>query len=102
MIHEEKDVNGSETGKERITIPAFDLYGKEVDDGNRRERITTHAYEIRASPKTAEMFKNLLCKISNEGNTNLKPISYGINVVLKKELNTILLFNIIFSSKTWQ
>ena len=40
MIHTEKDSNGKET--ERIIIPAFDLYGKEVGDSNRQERITTH------------------------------------------------------------
>ena len=81
MIHTEKDSNGKET--DRIIIPAFDLYGKEVGDSNRRERITTHVQEICISPKNAEMLKNLFCKISNEGNTNLKFIPYGIHVVSK-------------------
>ena len=81
MIHTEKDSNRKET--DRIIIPVFDLYGKKVGDGNGRDRITTHAYEIRTSPKNAEMLKTLLCKISNEGNTNLKFIPYGIHAVSK-------------------
>ena len=98
LIHIEKDSNENET--DRIIIPAFDLYGKEVGNGNGRERITTHAYEIRTSPKNTEMLKNLLCKISNEENTNLKFILYGIHTVFKTEAmcNIILQHNIILKN----
>ena len=96
VIHKEKDVNGNETSKERITILAFELYGKKVGDGNGREIITTHAYKVRMSPKSAEMIKNLIYKISNEGNTNVRFISNVIYAVSKEETmrNIILQHNI--------
>ena len=34
MIHQEIDTNGHPTGKERITIPTFDLHSHDVGDGN--------------------------------------------------------------------
>ena len=30
MIHQDLDLEGNPTGKERITIPVFDLYNREV------------------------------------------------------------------------
>ena len=60
MIHQIKDTSGKETGQQKIVIPAFDLYSKEIGDGNGNERITTFAYEIRTSPSNANMLKNLL------------------------------------------
>ena len=85
MIHTEKDSTGKET--DRIIIPAFDLYGKEVGDSNGRERITT--------------LKNLLCKISNEGNTNLRLIQYRIHAVSKAGTmrNIILQHNIFLKTR---
>ena len=71
--------------QQKIVIPAFDLYIKEVGDGNGNERVTTYAYEIRKSPNNANMLKNLLCKISNECNSNLRFIPYGIQSLLKRE-----------------
>jgi len=47
MIHQIKDSFGKERGQQKIVIPAFDLYSKEIGDGNGNERITTFAYEIR-------------------------------------------------------
>ena len=32
------------TDKQKIVIPAFDLYSKEIGDGNGNERVTTFAY----------------------------------------------------------
>ena len=55
MIHTEKYSTGKET--DRIIIPVFDINGKEVGDGNGRERITTHAHEIRTSPKMLKCSK---------------------------------------------
>ena len=71
LIHQIKDNKGKPTGQQKIVIPAFDLYSKEVGDGNGNEKVTTFAYEIRTSPTNANMLKNLLCKISNEGNSKL-------------------------------
>ena len=84
MIHQIKDSSGNDTGQQKIVIPAFDLYSKETGDGNGNERITTFAYEIRTSPSNANMLKNLLCKISNEGNSNLILIPYGIQSLSKE------------------
>ena len=33
MIHEVKDKEGNPTGKQKIVIPAFDRYSKEVGEG---------------------------------------------------------------------
>ena len=57
MIHQVKDSSGKETGQQKIVIPTFDLYSKEIGDGNGQERITTFAYEIRTSPSNANMLK---------------------------------------------
>ena len=67
LIHQIKDSSGNNTGKQKIVIPAYDLYGKEIGDGNENDRVTTYAYEIRTSPTNANMLKNILCKISNDG-----------------------------------
>ena len=56
MIHQIKD-SSEKTGQQKIVIPAFDLYSKEIGDGNGNERITTFAYEIRTSPSNANMLK---------------------------------------------
>ena len=69
LIHQIKDNKGKPTGQQKIVTPAFDLYSKEVGDENGNERVTTFTYEIRTSPTNANMLKNLLCKISNEGNS---------------------------------
>jgi len=47
LIHQVKDNKGNPTGQQKIILPAFDLYSKEVGDGNGNERVTTFAYEIR-------------------------------------------------------
>ena len=57
-----KDANGNQTGKERIIIPSVDSYGKEIDDGNRREKITTHAYEIAPLQKMLKFSKTYSAK----------------------------------------
>ena len=57
MIHQIKDSTGKLTGKQKIIIPAFDLYNKEVGDGNGNERVTTFAYEICTSLDNANMLK---------------------------------------------
>ena len=60
MIHQIKDSTGKPTGKQILVIPAFDLYSKEGGDGIGNERVTTFAYEIRTSPDSGNMLKNLL------------------------------------------
>ena len=84
MIHQIKDSSGKNTGRQKIVIPAFDLYSKKIGDGNENERVTTYTYEIGASPNNTNMLKNLLCKISNEGNSNLRFIPYGIQSLSKE------------------
>ena len=71
LIYQIKDNKGKPTGKQKNLIPVFDLYSKELGDGNGNERVTTFAYESRTSPTNANMLKNLLCKIYNEGNSML-------------------------------
>ena len=78
MIHQIKNITGKLTGQQKIVILAFDLYSKEVRDRNGNKRVTMFAHEIRTSPDNANMLKNLLCKISNEGNSKLRFIPYGI------------------------
>ena len=92
LIHQIKDNKGNSTGQQKIVIPAFDLYSKEVGDGNGNERVTTFAYETRTSPNNANMLKNLLCKMFNEGNSKLQFIPYVIQSLSKQGTmhNTIL------------
>ena len=65
MIHQIKDIKGIYTGQQEFVIPAFNLYSKEVGDGNGNEKLTTFVYEILTSPDNANMLNNILCKISN-------------------------------------
>ena len=81
MIHQIIDSAGKPTGKQKIVIPAPDLYCKEIVDSNGNERISTFSYEIRTSLNNAHMLKNLLYKISNEDNSNLIFISYVIQSI---------------------
>ena len=87
-------------GQQKIVIPAFDLYSKEVGDENGNERVTTFAYEIRTSPTNANILKNLLCKISNEGNSKLRFIPYDIQSLSKQGTirNIILQHNIFLQN----
>ena len=43
-----------------MAIPAFDLYNNDVGDRNRREKITTYAYDNKTAPKNADILKFLL------------------------------------------
>ena len=97
LIHQVKDNKGNPTGQHKTILPAFDIYSKDVDDGNGNERVTIFAYEIRTSPKNANMLKNLLCKISNEGNSKLRFISYGIQSLSKQgTMRNIILHHNLF------
>ena len=84
LIHQINDNRGKSIGQQKIVIPVFDLCSKEVGDGNRNERVKTFVYEIRTSPTNANMLKNLLCKVSNEGNSKLRFIPYGIQSLSKQ------------------
>ena len=55
LIHQVKDNKGNPTGQQKIILPAFDLYSKDVGDGNGNERVTTFAYGIRTSPKNTNI-----------------------------------------------
>ena len=66
MIHQDMDSKWQSTGKERIISPSFDIYGREVGNGNAKDRVTTFAYEIRCAPDKAYMLNNLLCNIPSE------------------------------------
>ena len=46
MLIDIKDSEGEPTGKQRILIPAFNIYSKEVSDGTGMKRITIFAYEV--------------------------------------------------------
>ena len=69
---------GKPTGKPKHVIPTFDLYSKELEDGNGSERVKKFTYEILISPNNANILKNLLYKTCNEGNSNLRFIPYEI------------------------
>ena len=60
-------------------IPAFDLYSKEVGEGQGYDRITSLAYEIRTSPENSVMLKNLLCQVSSAKVPDLKFVPYGLD-----------------------
>ena len=92
MLVDIKDNEGNSTGKQRIMIPAFDIYCKEVGEGQGRNRVTTFEYKIRTSPVNSKMLKNLLCKISSENILGLKFIPY----CLDKQTNQRTLREIIF------
>ena len=76
------------------------MYSKELGDENGNERETTFAYEIRTSPTNANMLNNLLCKISNEGNSKLWFIPYDIQSLSKQGTirNIILQHNIFLQN----
>ena len=93
MIHQIKDSAGKPTGKQRITIPAFDLYSKEVGDVNGNERVTIFVYKIRTSPDNPNILKNLLCKISNESSSKLRFTPYDIQPLPKKVTMENIIFN---------
>ena len=51
IFHDIKDKNGQLTGKQRILIPVFELYSKDVGTCRRSNRITKFVYEIKTSSK---------------------------------------------------
>ena len=79
MIHDIEDKEDSPTGKQRIVIPAFDLYSKEVGACSGHNRVTIFAYEIRTSPDNSTMLKNVLCKLSEANFNDIKCIHYGLD-----------------------
>ena len=91
MLVDIKDNEGNPIGKQRIMIPAFDIYSKEVDESLGRNRVTTFTYEIRISPASSGMLKNLMCQISSENILDLKFIPYGLD----KQTNQRILREII-------
>ena len=80
----------------------IDTTSKGVGNGNGNEKVTPFAYEIRISPDNANMLKNLLCNISNEGNSNLRFIPYGMQSISKQGTmrNIILHHNIFLQNMT--
>ena len=85
MLIDMTDNEGKATGKQRIVIPSFDLYSKEIDDSIGNSRLTTFAYEIRTAPDDVIMLKNLLRKISSKTTNDIKPIPCALNTITKKE-----------------
>ena len=79
MLHDIEDNEGNPTGRQRIVIPALDLYSKEVGACSGHNRVTLFAYEIRTSPDNSTMLKNLLCKLSEEKVNDIKFIPYGLD-----------------------
>ena len=67
------------TGSERIILPAFDLYNKNIGHGNGDQRISTFAYEIRTSPENVIILKNILCKISMTDKNEMTFIPHGMD-----------------------
>ena len=83
LMHPIKDKNGKPTGSERIVLPPFDLYSKNIGHGNGDQRISTFAYEIRTTPDHAVTLKNILCKISMTDSNELTFVPYGIDSLVK-------------------
>ena len=79
-IHNAFDLEGNPTGKERTTIPTFDLYSSEVGDDNSKDRVTTFIYEIRCAPKSAYILKYLIYKVSSQ-DPNFNFIPHGLNSI---------------------
>ena len=78
-------------------ILAFDIYSKEVGEGQGRDRVTTFEYKIRTPPVNSTMLKNLLCQISSENILDLKFIPYGlVKQTNKNTLREIILQQNIF------
>ena len=84
MIHEVKDKEGNTTGKQKIVIPAFDLYSKKVGERQGYDRITTLVYEIRTSPENTVMFQSLLWQVSTAKVFDLKFVPYGLDMQTNK------------------
>ena len=57
MLVDIKDNEENLTDKQRIVIPAFDIYSKEVGERQGRDKVTTFAYEIRKSPAYSPILK---------------------------------------------
>ena len=86
IIHEIKDKDDIPTGKQRIVIPAFDLYNKELGEGSGPNKITKFAYEIRICPNNSTMLKQLLCKTSEESVNDIKFISYELDSITQNNI----------------
>ena len=80
MIHHDLDLEENATGKERITLSPFDLYNREVGDGNEKDWLTIFAYEIQCVSRNTYMLKKLLGKVSSE-DPNFKFTPYGLNSI---------------------
>ena len=86
-MHPIKDKNGKPTGSERIVLPVFDLYSKDIGHGNGDQRISAFAYEIRTSPDHAVTLKNVLYKISMTDSNELTLIPYEMNSLGQEKRN---------------
>ena len=84
IMHPILDTKGKPTGSKRIVLPAFDLYSKNIGNGNGDQRISTFAYEIRTSPENAITLKSILCKISMTESNELTFIPYGMDSLGKE------------------
>ena len=80
MIHEVNDKEDNSTGKQKLMIPVFDLYSKEVGEEQEYDCITILAYEIRTSPENSVILKSLLCEVSNAKVLDLKLITYILDI----------------------
>ena len=78
-MHPIKEKNGKPTGSERIDLPAFDLYRKNIGHRNDDKRISIFAYDIRTSTYHAVTLKNIICKISMKNRYELTFIPSGMD-----------------------
>ena len=79
IMHPILDSKRKPTGSERIILPTFDPYSKNIGHGNGDQRISTFVYEIRTSPENAIILKNILCKISMNDRNEMTFIPYGMD-----------------------
>ena len=84
MIIEVTDKEGKSIGKQRIVIPTFDFYSKEVGDWTKTKRVTIFTYKKELRVLNLQWYKTLLCKISSESTNNEKNIPYGLNILTNK------------------
>lgn len=91
ISHKFNNSDGIWSNKNRIVIPVFDLYIKEMRNKNETDSLPTYIYEIRITTNDIYMLKNLQCKLFYEGKPNFR------NIVIKQRTMT----NVILRHNTF-
>jgi len=87
-----KETTSDNKTTQELVIPAFDIHNKEFGSGTGKDRLTSNVYELRTSPDSAAILKNILCKASHpDNNPTIQFIPYGIQGITNKDIYKTLI-----------